>query len=77
VGEASAAGDKRFSQLRQTISDPLTTILGASELLLSGREKLEAESERYARLIQKMTERIKDSINSETESTYNQADKVS
>jgi GAF domain-containing protein len=76
VAEALAAGDKRFNQLRKTISDPLTTIMGASELLLVRKEQLEPELLRYAYIIQKMSERIKDSINCASEPADRQAERV-
>ena len=55
------------AQLRRQLSDPLSGILGASELILTKGEGLDSDSQRYARIIHRMAERIKDWVTHESE----------
>lgn len=58
-----------LGQLRRSLSDPICGIMGAAELLLAKREAMEPELRHYARIIQRMTQRIIDTVKQEELST--------
>ena len=54
--------------LRRQLSDPLCGILGASELILAKGNGLDHNSLRYAQIIHRMAERIRDWVQCESQS---------
>jgi len=54
--------------LRRQLSDPLCGILGASELILAKGDGLDHNSLRYAQIIHRMAERIRDWVQCESQS---------
>ncbi len=53
--------------LRRQLSDPLCGILGASELILAKGDGLDHDSVRYAQIIHRMAERIRDWVQCESQ----------